>query len=184
MEIHFLRHTPVHNPENRCYGKSDISLPDNYLEHFGRIKLDTDYDCVFSSPSERCTKIAEYFGLKYTIDQRITELNFGDWEGKKWIEIPQNEIDPWYEDFVYYPTKNGESLYDLRLRVKEFIRTVKEEKHTKVLVITHAGVIRSAIQLVLDFPMKNFFLVDCQFGKKTIIAYQESGAKLIGINLD
>ena len=184
MEIHFIRHTAVHNPENRCYGKSDISLSDTYLEDFGRMQLDTDYDCIVSSPSKRCTKIAEHFKLEYKVDERIMELNFGDWEGKKWTEIPNDEIDPWYEDFVFHPTKNGESLYDLHLRVKDFISSLKEEKHEKVLVISHAGVIRCAVQLVLEFPLKNIFLVDCQFGKKTIIAYQEFGAKLIGINLD
>jgi alpha-ribazole phosphatase len=38
--------------------------------------------------------LAEYFKLDYKTDERLREMNFGNWELKKWTEIPEKKLIP------------------------------------------------------------------------------------------
>jgi alpha-ribazole phosphatase len=174
MEIHLIRHTAVENPENLCYGFSDISLRNSFPEDFKNVCLDTDFDQVISSPSSRCTILAEHFKFNYKTDERIREMNFGGWEMKKWTDIPEGEINPWYQDFINIKATSGENLLEMQTRVLNFWNELTAEKHiNKVLLITHAGVIRLMIQSVLEFPLENIFKIQIDYGKKVIIQVNE-----------
>lgn len=174
MEIHLIRHTAVENPENLCYGFSDIPLRKGFAEDFKAADPGNTFDLVFSSPSQRCTHLAEYFKLNYKTDERLREMNFGSWEMKKWTDIPEEEINPWYNDFVTIKTPAGENLLDMQARVMDFWNGIKGlEKINKVLIITHAGVIRLIVQSVLEFPLENIFKLQIDYGKKVIIHLNE-----------
>lgn len=170
MEIHLIRHTAVENPENLCYGFAEIPLKKDYPEDFKMLDIDKDYDVIISSPSERCRLLADYFKLDYQTDERLREMNFGNWEMKKWTDIPEEEINPWYKDFVNIKATGGENLVEMQARVFSFWNELiqKEDIH-KVLIITHAGVIRLILQTVLKFPLENMFNIQIDYGKKVII---------------
>lgn len=129
MEIHLIRHTAIENPDNLCYGFAEMSLRKDYNDDFKRIQIDKDFDLVISSPSQRCQLLAKYFQLHYETDERIREMNFGDWELKKWSEIPEEEINPWYEDFINVKAKNGENLLEMQSRVSEFWNELISKKY-------------------------------------------------------
>lgn len=174
MEIHLIRHTAVENPENLCYGFSDISLKENYKEDFKRILPDHDFDLVVSSPSLRCRLLADHFKLDYKTDERLKEMNFGNWELKKWTEIPEKEINPWYQDFINVKASGGENLLEMQARVISFWTELTAEKNiNKALVVTHGGVIRLIVQSVLEFPLENIFKIQIDYGKKVIIHFNE-----------
>jgi alpha-ribazole phosphatase len=63
-------------------------------EDFQSLNLDEDFDLVISSPSQRCCLLAEYFKFDYKTDERLREMNFGNWELKKWTEIPKKKLIP------------------------------------------------------------------------------------------
>lgn len=170
MEIHLIRHTEVENPERVCYGFAEIPLRQNYHEDFKSISLEKNYDKIISSPSQRCQLLARYFELNYQTEERLREMNFGDWEMKRWTEIPSEEIDPWYLDFVNIPAKNGESLLEMQKRVLSFWNELLNEKDlSTVLIVSHAGVIRLILQSILQFPLENMFSIQVDYGKKTVI---------------
>lgn len=174
MEIHLIRHTAVDNPENLCYGFAEIPLRENYLEDFQNINLDNDFDLVISSPSKRCRLLADYFKFSYKTDERLREMNFGKWELKKWTAIPEEEIAPWYKDFVNVKTAGGENLLEMQTRVLSFWNELVQKKGVnKVLIVTHAGVIRLILQAVLQFPLENMFNIQIDYGKKLIIEVNE-----------
>ena len=156
-EIHVIRHPQVNLPVGVCYGASDVEISkDGWLE-MKNLRLDADYDSVFCSPSLRCRTLADYFNFTYTVDTRLMELNFGSWEMKKWEDIPENEIDPWYKD--YYNVKAGgcESLSDMKVRVNEFLKDINKINRKKILIITHAGVIRLIRHLLLSTDQTEIF---------------------------
>ncbi|PIF44824.1 alpha-ribazole phosphatase [Chryseobacterium sp. 52] len=174
MEIHLIRHTAVENPENLCYGFSDIPLRNDFAEDCKAVHLDENYDRVISSPSKRCILLAEHFKLNYKTDERLREMNFGNWELKKWAEIPEEEINPWYKDFINIKASGGENLTEMQTRILSFWNELCiSESPDKVLLITHAGVIRLIIQSILEFPLENIFKIQIDYGKKVIIHVKE-----------
>ncbi|RXM40747.1 alpha-ribazole phosphatase [Chryseobacterium sp. CH21] len=174
MEIHVIRHTAIENPESLCYGFAEMPLQKDYIEDFKTMDLDQDYDIIISSPSQRCYRLAEYFTFDYQTDGRLREMNFGNWELKKWTDIPEEEINPWYQDFVSVKASGGESLLEMQTRVLSFWNElIQKDKGEKVLIITHAGVIRLILQAVLQFPLENMFSIQIDYGKKVIINVNE-----------
>ncbi len=184
MEIHLIRHTAVENPDHLCYGFAEMPLRKNFEEDFKAIQIDKDFDLIISSPSQRCQLLAKHFHQHYETDERIREMNFGDWELKKWDEIPEEEINPWYEDFVTIKAKNGENLLEMQSRVAEFWNElISKEDMNKILIITHAGVIRLILQAILQFPLKNMFSIQIDYENKTVIDVKNGLVSIRNINL-
>jgi alpha-ribazole phosphatase len=62
-------------------------------------------------------------------------------------------------DFVNIKVPNGENLIQLFDRVKVFADSLRMEEHNKVLLITHAGVIRCLWAYLLAIPLQNIFKI-------------------------
>ena len=87
-----MRHTSVLlNGNEHCYGFTDVDVRDTFEEEAAaacaRLK-GLDPEAVFTSPLQRAAKLAAFCGYPDAIrDDRLKEMNFGDWEGKPWEEI-------------------------------------------------------------------------------------------------
>ncbi|PXW13636.1 alpha-ribazole phosphatase [Chryseobacterium sp. CBTAP 102] len=174
MEIHVIRHTAIENPENRCYGFAEMPLRKECIHDFKSVDIDDHYDVIISSPSERCSLLADYFKFDYQTDERLREMNFGNWELKKWTDIPEEEINPWYKDFIRVNASGGENLLEMQNRVLKFWNElIRKKNREKVLLITHAGVIRLILQAVLQFPLENMFSIQIDYGRKVIINWND-----------
>jgi alpha-ribazole phosphatase len=93
------------------------------------------------------------------------EMNFGDWEMKNWDVIQPEELNPWMTDFVNVRVPNGESFADLHGRVVDFIHNELQTNNSKpVIIVAHAGVIRSFLCKISDLPLKDAFQNKVDFG--------------------
>lgn len=165
MQIHVVRHTQPDIAAGICYGQANIDLVPEYPQAFQQLALEDTYDAVFSSPLIRCTRMADYFGFPYLQDDRLMELNFGDWELQKWEEIPPQEIQPWYDNYYVVRPPNGENFEDLKQRVLDFWNDLQlAYPNKKVLIFTHVGVIRMLRYLVYATPITTFFDEKISFG--------------------
>ena len=150
MEIYLIRHTTPQIATGICYGISDISVSDSFADEAQRVLnlLPEKIDAIYSSPSFRCTILAEKINknlcpdISYKTNILLKELNFGKWEMKQWNCIDKTEFDKWAEDVVNYKMPAGESFFDMNIRVNNFIDELLNNKIKTVLIITHAGVIR------------------------------------------
>ncbi|MES2811403.1 MAG: alpha-ribazole phosphatase [Bacteroidota bacterium] len=168
MEVYLVRHTETVCAKGICYGQSDVELKESYLQQFEDIKRQLPPEAVFySSPLQRCTVLANFLSpSNYTIDKRLMEMHFGDWELKNWDAIDQEELNPWMNDFVNIRVTNGESFTELYERVIDFMDTVIPISSSKPMVIvTHAGVIRSFLCKQMDIPLKDAFSNKVEFGQ-------------------
>ncbi len=166
-----IRHTSVDVPSGICYGITDVPLAPTFpteLESIRQKLTDKSFDAVFSSPLSRCTKLANEVlpGKPLRIDNRLTELDFGIWEMKDWNEIfesPEGKV--WFADYTHASCPNGESFADLVSRVKSFLDELKEYENEPIAVITHAGVIRALLCLLLQKTPEEAFQTPLTYGQ-------------------
>ena len=173
MEIYLVRHTETVCGLGVCYGQTDVKLKEPYLEQFSAIKKDLPQNAIcYSSPSQRCLLLAEYLADNHvTVDNRLMEMNFGAWELVKWDAIPEEELNPWMNDFVNEKVPQGESFIDLYKRIEDFIENLLLQKNENpIVIVTHAGVIRSLLCKFSDLPLKDAFKNKVAFGEVLKIA--------------
>jgi alpha-ribazole phosphatase len=168
MQIFVTRHTKVQAGRETCYGQTNVPLADSFVEEAAAIKekLPNDFDAIFCSTLERCKILAVEMQLENVQhDSRLVEFNFGDWENKLWNDLDQDELNTWMQDFVNLSTPNGENVLALYERVSSFLDEMRSRKHEKILLITHAGVIRCIWSYLLEMPIKNMFKIPVGFGE-------------------
>lgn len=173
MEVHVIRHTVVAVGKDICYGQSDVPLADSFSQDVSDLtnQLSHDFDAVYCSSLNRCEVLAKALNFNnFSIEKALMEMNFGDWENKKWSDIDQNELNNWMVDFVNVKAPNGENLNELFERVAHFMDKLRQQSFNKVLLITHAGVIRCIWAYLLCIPLKNIFKVPV--GHKEIFIFQ------------
>jgi alpha-ribazole phosphatase len=177
MDIYLIRHTQTATDPGLCYGQSNIALAASFAEEMAAVhdKLpEFDEGCqVFCSPLTRCLQLAQTFSDSVISDDRLQELNFGDWEGQRFDAIEPEVLQHWTDNFVTAAPPNGENFEDLYQRVGEFWEellasetapcvalppaSAQSSKAKQVLIITHAGVIRALLARALNLPLANSF---------------------------
>ena len=162
MELFVIRHTEVDNPENLCYGNIEMPLVKNYEKITKKFfdNLPKNIERIFSSPSKRCTDLLECMNLEFSKRKELKELDFGDWEGRRWSEINKADLNTWMNDFIYKSPKNGEKMIDLYNRVIDFTKNIFTMNLSKVLFVTHAGVIRALLSKSLEISLKDTFNIE------------------------
>lgn len=154
MKIYLIRHTSVAVKPGICYGKSDVALADSFEDEKKRVTAlveNIHFGKIYSSPLARCRLLVEdiFENRDIVFDDRLKELNFGDWELKNWDAIyadPKGKV--WLDNYQTLPTLNGESYPEMVERIAEFLDELKKERHENVVIVTHAGVIRILKSLI------------------------------------
>jgi len=102
MKITLIRHTRVAVETGICYGWSDVGVAPSFETEASRVKENISnerFDIVYSSPLSRCRKLAAFCGFHEPIlDDRLKELNFGEWEMKKWDDLTDPRLELWYKE--------------------------------------------------------------------------------------
>ena len=82
--------------------------------------------------------------LALEFDARLTELNFGAWEGLPWDRVPRAELDAWAAHFgTHRMGGHGETAHELVQRVAHAAHEAAHADPPDALWVTHAGVIRA-----------------------------------------
>ena len=91
MRLTLIRHTSVDVAPGTCYGQTDVPVRSTFAEEAELTRqtlCGKTFDKVYMSPLSRCVKLAAYCGYgDAERDARLMELNFGEWEMRKFNEI-------------------------------------------------------------------------------------------------
>jgi glucosyl-3-phosphoglycerate phosphatase len=120
-------------------------------------------ELLFSSDLQRALAVAarmtELTGVEAVPDDRLRERHCGQWSGLTYEEIAVQDprgIEKWDEasDETFRPGEDGESIEDLRNRVILFLDVVRALDSKRIVVVTHGGWIRAAVECALGatFP--------------------------------
>lgn len=168
MIIYLIRHTRLNIDAGICYGQTDVDVAETFLadaELISNTIAGIQFDKIYSSPLKRCKKLAEHlFQQEIIFDDRLKEMDFGDWEMQKWDNINDSYAKKWMNDFVNTPCPNGESFINLYNRTKTFLKHLPKENLEKIAIISHGGPIRSIIAFIENIPLANIFKIDIDYG--------------------
>lgn len=126
------------------------------------INLSNGFDIALSSPLIRAVEtkqiICNTLGCSPVsdIDARLGEVNFGELRGKTWEDLvtlyPDKNLEHEYVNQTYdFTPYNGDSFERVKERLYSFVADMKEKyPGKKILVVTHAGVIRCLYKVEKD----------------------------------
>lgn len=145
MLVYFIRHTSVDVPRGVCYGQTDVPLNETFPEEAEKVKSQLEgisFDKVFTSPLSRCRKLAAACGYADAVcDDRLMEMNFGEWEMQEYDKITDPHLQVWYQDYYNERATGGESFADQRDRLLSFVDELKTKPYDTVAVFAHGGIL-------------------------------------------
>ena len=162
MEIYLIRHTTPLVAKGVCYGQTDLDVTETFITEANIIKahLPSTIQQVYSSPLQRCTKLAAHLFPEKDIQlqNELMEINCGIWEMKRWDDIPREDIEPWMKDFVNMRTPQGENYSDLYHRVTGAFEDIAL-KPLPAAIVAHGGVLRSILSYITNTAIIDSFNV-------------------------
>jgi broad specificity phosphatase PhoE len=152
--ISFVRHgETAHNREGRLQGRADIELSARGLEQVTRLGARFPagaLTAVFTSPLRRARQtadaIAAVCGATVEVDDRLVELDYGEWDGRALAEVPADAWSAWRADPDFAPP-GGESLAAVAERVGDFCR--ERLGDGSVVAVSHVSPIKAAVAWAL-----------------------------------
>ncbi len=188
MKLTLIRHTSLQIGPGICYGQSDIDVAASFASEVASTQTKLAkmaFDTIYTSPLQRCVKLAEALNLGEPIlDNRLLELNFGDWEMNAWDDIPRDIFDGWAHDYANQAPPNGETFSQLQQRGLNFLDEMKA-KHLgeNILVVTHGGMIRALLAHVLNMELKGLFRFNIDHASVTQLDFSDKIPKVTFVNL-
>ena len=166
--LYIVRHGETDwNKMGKYQGITDVPLNENGLNQAkacGEALKDITFDRILSSDLSRALVTAETIRgdrtTPITVDKRLRELDFGDWEAMLFSDIEARWpglIDEMYLRPHLVKVPNGESFKDLQDRawagLEEFLNENDEEE--TLLVACHGGTIRTLLCKLLDISISH-----------------------------
>ncbi len=166
-EIILIRHGETEwNKVKKYQGHMDIELNDSGRQQAGeaaRELANLEIDYFASSDLKRARETAEIIASFHENNvsefQELREMNFGDWEGKGFEEIKdENSLDfqKWIKDPIKYSPPSGESLEGFQERVLQGFNKILQKGFKRNVIITHGGVIMVFLTTILEMPLINY----------------------------
>lgn len=157
--IALVRHgeTDYNREPVRVQGRLDVPLNDR-----GRAQAhdlaerlrdgDERFAALYCSDLSRSRETAAILGaaleLEPVVDARLAETDRGDWQGRTWTDIEQDDptaFAAWRAAGEGFRFPGGESLGEQRQRVAAALSEIREAGRLPALVACHGGTIRVAL---------------------------------------
>ncbi len=167
MKLFFLRHTSLNVDVDIFYGQTDLDVSSSFDSEVDLIKkkiirfnIDIKRIKTFTSPLKRCVKLTQILTENYIVDERIKEMNLGDWEMKKMSSIPKDKKLEWENNLLTFKIPNGESNKEFLYRLEGFLNDIIK-LNEDILIVCHAGSINGMISILTNEPfdkmVKNYW---------------------------
>ncbi len=189
--IDFIRHG---EPEGgrRFRGHSiDDALTD---KGWAQMRLAVESGCpwtqIVSSPLLRCYAFAHELSQQHdvpiSIDDRLKEVGFGEWEGLTHAEIQACDLSQ-YQNFYADPVNNrppgAEPLNIFFARISSALKSiVVDYAGQHVMAVAHAGVIRGIMVEVLSISAEAAYRIQVTNAGLSRIRYESGNFQLVFLN--
>ena len=187
-----VRHGETELNQKKCYyGHMDVGLSEKGVKQakaIGAFFQNRSFDVVVSSPLIRAVKTAEYIlggrEQKIVVDERLSEQNFGIFEGftyEQLLERYPDEFQSWNQDFSGYRIPGGESFSDVRDRIDNYLKELIGRDGT-MLLVAHKGTLGHFLASSLGLPLEGYWNFVFEQGSYSCIDYEDGYAIIRKLN--
>ena len=165
--FYVIRHCEaVGNKEKIFQGTYDgevSELGEKQLEYLSLRMRNEHIDYIFSSSRKRALATAgavnRYHHLPIKIDDRIMEINAGEWEGKHFADFPvlfPEQMYLWDHEPAKFEAPHGEKMADVYERMVAFVKEQATVHSGKSIVLaSHGCAIRNLLAWADGFGLEN-----------------------------
>jgi alpha-ribazole phosphatase len=176
-----IRHgEPEAEARGRCYGTLDVGLSDEGLrqaDRLARALAQNGLAAIYTSPRRRALQTASALGrvhgLAPVVDERLCEIDFGDFEGRTYDEIEREHPElfrRWMETPTEIEFPNGESYERFKARALLALASILDNhRRDTVAVVSHGGIARAILADCLSIPDAGIFRIDQSYGAISIV---------------
>lgn len=167
--LYVIRHGRTEwNLIKKLQGQTDIPLDDEGIrmaKEAHDLYMDVNFDRCFCSPLTRARETAQLLlegrDIPIEYDDRLKEINFGDYEGLEYMTLPEGHpVRSAFFDPAGYVPSGGESITDVMGRTGDFLNEKVYpliEQGSDVIVVGH-GLMNSTIILnALKLPVSKLW---------------------------
>ncbi len=194
MKLFLARHGQTGEQyKNRYVGSTDVPISESGFVQVGQLaeRLSShSISLCYCSPLLRCRQTAEVLkgqiNCDIVIEHGLAEVDFGRWELATFAEICERDpdkVDQWSTnvlDFTFPDGENSQNFYNRVLSQVEMIAGCGEDS---VLVVSHGGVIRAMICILLGLSFENYILFNVKPATFVELDVFGESAVLSGLNL-
>ncbi len=165
-------------------GSSDVALSqagrDAVTVAAGSLDIDS-ITTFYASTLTRAIDTASLLGSDTIVeDARLVELDFGDWEGKTWQQVHDDDPDhlsEWSENWVERAPPGGETFQALANRADDWLQDIKAlpDDH-RLVVAAHGGTIRALLCLALELPLSCAMRFSADYAHVTLLSLSRGGS--------
>lgn len=190
LHLYVVRHGQTEwNVEKRLQGRKNSNLTETGIHDaklLGKKLAATDFEAVYASPSARAVETTKLIigerNLPLITDERLMEIDLGEWEGRTVDEITQNDGES-YDVYQHQPQLfqgTGESFHDVRKRIVEVLKELEETYSTgNLLIVTHGVVIKVLQTIMKGLPIDHVWDPPYIDGTSLTVVKMDDGKKEI-----
>jgi alpha-ribazole phosphatase len=165
MRLILVRHPKPLCEPGLCYGRLDLECVADALDTAALRLGGLAEGCrIVTSPARRARDLSAMLGPDVTVDGRLQELDFGDWEGRRWQDLGREPVEAWQRALPDAAPPGGETLSAMAARCAAWLASL-DRRGPPVLAITHAGPIRVIRALLGGEPLLTYFSVSIPFAE-------------------
>jgi probable phosphomutase (TIGR03848 family) len=147
-----------------------------------------DLAALYTSPVQRAREtaapVAEALGFGAVEDERLVEIDFGEWTGRRFGELGG---DPrwrqWNEARASTRAPGGETMGEVQARLSAWLDDARaRHPEARVAAVTHADVIKAVLADILGFSIDHHDRIEISPGSVTALAVGGWGRKVISVN--
>ena len=168
MKVYLIRHGETDwNKEGKLQGRVDIPLnaEGRHVAELTREALqEVPFDVAFTSPLKRAYETAEIIlrgrGVPIIKDDRIIEVGFGTYEGKKRKDWDENIKNFFLKSEAYVPLGDGETFEDVLEREGAFLKELFSDSRYQgktILITTHGAALSGLLTVIKGNSIEKFW---------------------------
>lgn len=172
VEIVLIRHgLTLWNYEGRIQGISNTELAPEGLKQAELLAKNFPFDkvdAIYSSDLSRAKNTAQFLADKFNLPLQVTaglrEIDFGEWEGRRFAELEKQDAER-LKTFFTAPHKlqldRAETFQQAQVRAMDELNRIitrhESAGENRVVCVAHGTINRLILLSILEIPLKNLW---------------------------